>query len=202
MNVGLVVFEMDINVVALENSKTQLAEYASIPNRFLVESVYDVALVGNLKKEFELVERTIAVPYMKDYDAIAGEHPTRWGTRFDLSNWRFFVALAAGRRVGGAAVASKAPGLELLQDRADVAVLWDIRVAPEARGKGIGSALLRAAEAWTKASGCPELSVETQNINVPACKFYQRQGFVLVSANRLAYPAFPEEIQLLWNKVL
>jgi GNAT superfamily N-acetyltransferase len=197
-----VVFEMDINVVVLDNSKTQLAEYASIPNRFLVESVYDVARVGNLKKEFELVERTIAAPYVKDYDAIAGEHPTDWATRFDLSSWRFFAAVAEGRHVGGAAVALKTSGLELLQDRADIAVLWDIRVVPEARGKGIGAALFAAAEAWAKSRGCRELIVETQNINVPACRFYQRQGCMLVAANRLAYPEYPDEIQMLWRKTL
>ena len=186
----------------LEDTEGTLADYASVPNRFQVRSVFDVVPRTSVTDEFRLVERNLDVPYLKDYDAIAGEHPTQWGTRFDLSNWKFFVALAAGRRVGGAAVALKTPGLELLQERADIAVLWDIRVAPEARGKGIGSALFNAAATWARAKGCRELSVETQNINVPACRFYQRQGFVLVAANQLAYPEYPDEIQLLWRKDL
>ena len=83
-----------------------------------------------------------------------------------------------------------------------MAVLWDIRVSPEARGRGVGSALFAAAEAWAKARGCRELKVETQNVNVPACRFYMRQGCVLGAVNRRAYPGLPAEIQLLWYKDL
>src|ERR1051325_9045305 len=186
----------------LEDTENTLAEYATVPSQFQVRSVFDVVRETTRRDEVRLVERKLDVPYIKDYDAIEEEHPTQWKTRFDLSNWKFFVAVDGDRRVGGAAVALKTAGLELLQDRAGIAVLWDIRVGPEAREKGIGSALLRAAEASARGKGCLELSVETQNINVPSCRFYQRQGFVLVAANRFAYPAFPEEIQLLWRKAL
>jgi ribosomal protein S18 acetylase RimI-like enzyme len=81
-------------------------------------------------------------------------------------------------------------------------VLWDIRVSPDVRGKGIGSRLARRCEAWAISRGCRQLKVETQNINVRACRFYQRQGFDLRVVNRLAYPELPGEIQLLWYKEL
>jgi ribosomal protein S18 acetylase RimI-like enzyme len=81
-------------------------------------------------------------------------------------------------------------------------VLWDIRVVPERRGHGIGTALFRAAEAFAAARGCRELKVETQNVNVPACRFYQRHGCVLRTVNRFAYPALPDEVQLIWTKSL
>jgi GNAT superfamily N-acetyltransferase len=149
-----------------------------------------------------LVERNLKVPYVKDYDSIDGEHPTQWPARFDLSTWGFLSAHVAGRRVGGAAVAFNTPSLDMLDGRSDIAVLWDIRVAPEARGQGIGRALFHAAEAWSRARGCRKLIIETQNVNVPACRFYQRLGCELVAANRLAYPAFPNEIQLIWQKAL
>jgi len=42
--------------------------------------------------------------------------------------------------------------------------------------------------------------VETQNINVPACRFYARQAFVLGAVNRGAYPDLPHDVQLLWYK--
>ena len=88
----------------------------------------------------------------------------------------------------------------MLEGRSDLAVLWDIRVAPDARRRGIGAALMAAAERWAEAQGCAELKVETQNINVPACRFYARQGFTLREARRFAYPGLPDEIQLLWYR--
>ena len=63
-------------------------------------------------------------------------------------------------------------------------------------------ALFRAAEAWSRDRGCRQLKIETQNINVPACRFYLRQGCVLGGINRFAYREFPEEVQLLWYKDL
>jgi GNAT superfamily N-acetyltransferase len=66
----------------------------------------------------------------------------------------------------------------------------------------VGAALFRAAESWARARGCRQLKVETQNVNVAACRFYSRQGCVLTSVDRLAYPGLPGEIQFLWYKDL
>jgi ribosomal protein S18 acetylase RimI-like enzyme len=90
----------------------------------------------------------------------------------------------------------------MLEGREDLAILWDIRVSPEVRGQGIGSALFRAAEVRAGAEGCRQLKVETQNINVAACRFYARRGCVLRAANQMAYAEFPDEVQLLWYKDL
>ena len=46
------------------------------------------------------------------------------------------------------------------------------------------------------------MEAETQNVNVHACEFYTRHGFVLRSACRLAYPDLPDEVQFLWYKDL
>lgn len=179
-----------------------LEEYASVPIAFEVSTVLDVAEQGNGFTPFVLIERNLDVPYVKDYDAIAGEQPQLWASRFDVSNWGVFMAHIDGEHVGGAVVAFKSPELIMLEGRDDLAVLWDIRVSPEARGQGVGSALFRAAEAWAQARGCRYLKVETQNINVAACRFYARQGCVLTTVDRFAYPGLPEEIQLLWYKAL
>ena len=90
----------------------------------------------------------------------------------------------------------------MLEGRQDLAIVWDIRVLPEARGKGVGSALFREAEAWARAKGCRQLKVETQNINVVACRFYARHGCVLRAVNHMAYGEFPNEDQMLWYKDL
>jgi len=189
-----------MRVEVSEESATVLREYASVSIAFEVSSVFDVADVGE-GGGFVLTERALDAPYVKDYDAL-GEGPSRWAEIFDISNWGLLAASEGGRLVGGAAVAFDTPGLDMLEGRRDLAVLWDIRVSPEARGQGVGSALFGAAEAWAEAKGCRRLKVETQNVNVPACKFYMRRGCVLGAVNRSAYPGLPGETQLLWYKDL
>jgi GNAT superfamily N-acetyltransferase len=119
-----------------------------------------------------------------------------------MSNWVLFGAYVHGRRVGGAAGVFRTPTLAMLEGRTDLAILWDIRVSADARGKGIGSALFDAVERWAMSKDCLELKIETQNTNVAACKFYQRKGCALSAVNRGAYPGLPDEVQLLWNKML
>jgi len=108
----------------------------------------------------------------------------------------------SGSRVGGATVTFDTPGLTMLEGRRDLSVLWDIRIAPNARGKGIGSALFEKVEAWARAQGCRQLKIETQNVNVRACLFYARHGCELRAVHHAAYPGLPEEIQFLWYKDL
>jgi GNAT superfamily N-acetyltransferase len=179
-------------------SAVQLEEYSSISIAFTVERVLDVATGIEFSSGFRLTERPIDVPFEKDYDLMEG--PAQWGSRFDVSNWVLFVARADGIRVGSAAVAWKTPNLVMLDGRDDVAVLWDLRVAPGVRREGVGSALFRAVEAWAATHGILHINVETQNINLAACRFYAQQGCMLRAANPLAYPQLPDEIQLLWSK--
>lgn len=185
-----------------EDSAAALAKYARVPIAFEVREIFDVAEREDASGGFVLTKRRLDAPYVKDYDAIEEESPAHWAKRFDVTNWGFLAAYAVGERVGGAAVAFDSAGVHMVEGRADTAVLWDIRVAPQARGRGVGSALFRAAEAWAAARGCLRLKIETQNINVPACEFYARQGCELRAVDRFAYPRFPDEIQLLWYRAL
>ena len=183
-----------------EEKTASLEDYARIRMSFEVQQVLDVTTLHDGSGGFSLSERKLEAPYLKDYDAI--EHPLQWPRSFDISNWGFFVARSEGLRVGGAAVAFNTTGLTMLEDRKDLAVLWDIRVAAEARGQGVGATLFRAVEKWAVMRGCRRLKVETQNINVPACRFYSKQGCVLGAIHRFAYPEFPNEVQMLWYKDL
>ena len=177
-----------------------LAEYASVPISFQVRLVLDAVELDGGLGGLMLTERAVDIPYLKDYDLLDG--PETWDGRFDLRNWGWIAAREGGRRVGGAAVAFDTPGLDMLQRRRDLAVLWDIRVAPDARGRGIGAMLFRAAEAWAVSRGCREMKIETQNVNVPACRFYRRMGCELGGIHRFAYPTLPHEVQLLWHRAL
>jgi GNAT superfamily N-acetyltransferase len=191
-----------IPVQITEVQVTELDEYASISIAFEVPVVFDVLEQGGDVSDVVLSERVLGAPYVKDYDSIKGDAPNEWPIRFDVSNWGFLVAHIDGRRVGGAAIAFDTPGVDMLDGRRDVAVLWDIRIAAEPRRAGVGSALFRRVEAWARVRGCRRLEIETQNINVPACRFYARQGCTLGAVNRSAYPDLPNEIQLIWFKDL
>jgi GNAT superfamily N-acetyltransferase len=191
---------MDIQLS--EEPMTALAEHARISIAFQVDRVLDLALEDGGLGGFVLSERTLDSPYVKDYDAIAGQGPTRWATRFDLSKWGLIAAYSGGQRIGGAVIAFDTTDVHMLEERRDLAVLWDIRVIPNLRGQGVGSALFQAAEDWAVAKGCRQLKVETQSINVPACRFYARRGCMLGAINRFAYPDLPHEVQMLWYKDL
>lgn len=184
-----------------EEPASFLTEYARIPISFEVDRFFEVA-TGENRGEFILTERAVRAPSVKDYDAVQENGPILLQGRFDLSKWGVFSARVAGRIVAGAIVAFPSPDIGMLEERDDLALLWDIRVAHDARGKGIGSALLEAVKKWALGRGAARLEVETQNINVPACRFYERHGFVLRTVNEGAYRDFPDEIQLFWYKDL
>ena len=185
-----------------EEPLRHLSQHALISVAFEVDRVLDLVPMGDGLRGFELRERQLAAPYVKDYDAIVGNRPTDWQLRFDLSTWGLLSARLDGECVGGVAVAFKTQGLYMLEGRTDLAVVWDLRVSPAARGRKLGSALFSAAEQWAKARGCTQLKVETQNINVAACRFYASRGCELGAIHRFAYPELPGEIQLLWYKSL
>ncbi len=183
-----------------EENSSNLIEYGETPIAFTVDrklTVKERGLGGIV-----LEEHIVDPPYTKDYDASSGEGPLTWADRFDLSNWVFLSAFSGDIRLGGAAVAWNTPGVFMLEGRRDLAVLWDIRIHPEHQGKCVGSRLFNAAETWAIGKGCKYLKIETQNINVPACLFYRKQGCVLGAINTFAYPDLPDEICLLWYKNL
>lgn len=185
-----------------EEALTDLAEYARISIAFEVRSVLDLSVRDDGLGGFQLVERPVSPAFWKDYDAAPGNHPSDWPRRFDLSNWGLLSASLDGRRVGGAAIAFRTQRLTMLEDREDLAVLWNLRIAPPVRRQGVGQALFAEASRWAAARGCRWIKVETQNVNVPACRFYASQGCLLGAIDRFAYPELPDEVQLLWYKDL
>jgi GNAT superfamily N-acetyltransferase len=187
---------MTIEIV--EESSQALPEYAKVSIAFLVESQLRVEAVEGGLGGLRLIEEKVNPPYIKDYDREKEGGPERWPRRWDMSNWGILSVFEGAQRVGGAAIAWRTPRVNMLEGRDDLAVLWDIRVRPEYRAQGIGSKLFSRVVDWAKARGCRQLKIETQNINVPACRFYARQGCELGAIRRWAYPSLPQEVQLLW----
>ncbi|HYD53339.1 MAG TPA: GNAT family N-acetyltransferase [Gemmatimonadaceae bacterium] len=183
--------------IAREDAST-LAEYARVPIAFEVRETLGVTVLDSGLGGLVFHVEPVPTPYAKDYDQEPGNHPTDWPRRFDLREWAILAAWEDEARVGGAVVAWNTPGVESLEGRSDLPVLWDLRVAPGHRGRGVGAALFRAAAAWSAERGARQLAVETQNVNVGACRFYARQGCVLGAVHRFAYPTLPLEVQLRW----
>jgi ribosomal protein S18 acetylase RimI-like enzyme len=181
----------------VEESAAILPEYGHVPIAFWVRSRFRVELVCGGLGGLVLVEEQVD-PYLKDYDAIGGEGPAYWLETFDLSRWGVLSAFEDSQRIGGAVVAWNTPAVNMLEGRDDLAVLWDLRVHPEHRGRGIGRQLFDCAVAWARERRCRCFKVETQNINVPACRFYAQQGCELGAINLHAYGDASNEVQLLW----
>lgn len=80
----------------------------------------------------------------------------------------FLVARLGGRACGCGAVRSLGAG---------TAEIKRMYVAPEARGRGIGTALLRALEAEARALGAARLVLETGERQRDAVALYRRAGF-------------------------
>jgi len=60
-------------------------------------------------------------------------------------------------------------------------------VAPQARGQGVGRALMDSAIAFGRSIGSWCVWLETQNTNYPAVQFYQRYGFTLCGLDTRLY---------------
>lgn len=179
--------------------EAQFALYGAIPSRFTVVSRFRVEPIRGGLDGFSLREEAVAEPFVKD---CGNDGPTDWAEDFDVSGWGIFLARHGARPVGGAAVASGAPVYPMDRfQREDLAVLWDIRVHPEYRRQGIGTRLFDYAADWARRKGFGQLGVETQSVNIPACRFYARQGCVLGAVHRFGYAGCPDvadEAMLLW----
>ena len=58
---------------------------------------------------------------------------------------------------------------------AEVVSFW---VDPRARGRGVGSALLAAAEDWARAAGYPAVRIDVADDNAAAIALYERRSYV------------------------
>jgi GNAT superfamily N-acetyltransferase len=183
----------------LHISPADLARYAAIPMTVAVDTVFDLRLAQGGLGGIELVETAVR-PYVKDYDEFGG--PLSWPEEFDVSRWGFFLAVDNdGQALGAAAVAWNTNGVNMLEGRRDLSLLWDIRIHPDWRKRGLGRELFRHAAGWSRERGCVRMKIETQNVNVAACRFYAAQGCSLGDIRRFAYldePAVAHEVQLNW----
>ena len=84
----------------------------------------------------------------------------------------FFIAYRDGMPVGCGGIAFEN----------NLAELKRMYVRPAARGTGVGDAILERLSEEGRAGGFARLVLETGDAQVPAMRFYQRNGFVRCSA--------------------
>ncbi|MDP6455252.1 MAG: GNAT family N-acetyltransferase [SAR202 cluster bacterium] len=181
----------------------ELNEYAKIPMTVLVESIFKVDIIDSGFGGFQLSEQPVKNPWLKNYDDEGDDtNVAGWLEQFDVTNWSFLLAEVDGRIAGGATIASRTDGVHMLDSRDDLGVLWDLRVSDAFKRQGVGAALFRAAVDWQSSEGLKQVKIETQNVNVPACRFYAAMGCELRGIIHHSYaadgPPVDEEVQFHW----
>ncbi|GGA30985.1 GNAT family N-acetyltransferase [Dyella nitratireducens] len=88
----------------------------------------------------------------------------------DSDSARVLIASANHRRFLGTAMVFFRKGSR-------VARLYSIASLPEARGKGVGTALIEAAEAAARQRRCQSLRLEVRTDNDSAIRLYERLGY-------------------------
>ena len=172
-----------------------LSAYAAISIAFDVREAVQLPV-----DEGSLRCRRVSPAYRKDYDAMPGNHPRDWRTRFAVDRAEFMAAYSGGARIGGAVAVVEPSDVVRLGGENPFALLWDLRVAPDARGRGIGRALLAAMEERMHEIGVPGSLVETQDVNVAACRLYASAGYAIRRIDASAYPDLPGETQIIWTR--
>lgn len=179
-------------------SNERLSEYSRVPMSFYGNTILKVKSPDNGFDGFILEEKAVE-PFSKDYDLL--NSPLSWPQKFDVSNWKFYLAISEDKSVGGATLVVNSEEIHMLEGKKDLACLWDIRVHPDWRNKGLGRALFQRVARDAGESGFIWLKIETQNNNVSANKFYKKQGCQLSQIHLHAYYDVPEcrdEIMLVW----
>ena len=192
-----------MTVVIREIGCEEYARYAEVDPSYEVRSILRVVPVERGLGGLRLVEEPIARPYTKNADD-PGDSPASWPPPWETGAFTAFLATEGEATVGGAAVLTNPAGAFVLERRDTLAGLWDIRVQRDRRREGIGSRLLLHAAGWAAERGCTQLRIESQNVNVAACRFYARHC-VLGGVERFGYAACPDvahEAMLLWYRDL
>ncbi len=137
--------------------------------------------------QWSFTEELFPESYPKTYEDDSEDFFTQ---HMDVLDKAAYLAYLDGQCVGQ---------LVLKADWNGYCFIEDICVARDCRGRGVGSALIEKAKDWAKERELSGLALETQDNNLLACRFYQRQGFQLGGVNTLFYRNFHNpETALFW----
>jgi GNAT superfamily N-acetyltransferase len=128
-----------------------------------------VALTPDQERELEALNRIME----------AGDGVLRIGRLAGQGVGRALVFLRVTAAVEKAVLGASAPGFAGRLRRERSALLTDLVVAEEHRGRGIGRLLVRDALAVAAAAGCARLTLEVRRDNAPALRIYRELGFII-----------------------
>ena len=149
------------------SSPSDLVELEHLDTTFSTDVVFEVQSAPH---GFALVERSISPALRKQYHVAWDEL---------AASSAAIVAVREGVLIGVGALKYVA-----WNRRAVVSHLYVDRAA---RGRGVGTSILRELHARANALHARCLWVETQNVNAPAIRFYESQGFVFSGLDTSLY---------------
>jgi GNAT superfamily N-acetyltransferase len=174
-----------------------------IPNLPQIRPTYTSPTILGLEKSgdgleigWRLVERALPQPFDKgtlyDFDEVVQAEIRARLARPDETYQRVAVDEATKRLIGLLEVE--------IQAWNDTAILWNLMIDLAYRGQGLGRRLWHRALEFAQQAEVRAIMIETQNTNVPACKFYARMGCQLIGINELYYTndGLNTEIALFW----
>lgn len=172
-----------------------------IPNLSQIRPTYKSNTILTLERGgdgieigWQLVERTLAKPFDKgplyDFNESAQDEIRERLSRPDDTYQR--VADYEGRLVGIADAE--------IQQWNNTIFLWNLMIDLNYRGQGLGRRLWHRVVEFARDSEVRAITAETQNTNVPACRFYLRMGCKLTGFNEALYAndGANREIALFW----
>jgi len=128
-------------------------------------------------KEWVTYEEFLDVPYTKTYR----DDVYKTDKYIDNFDGAAFVAIFDGKCVGC---------LRISRRWNNNALVDDLLVDADHRGHGVGTMLMDAAVQWSRENEYHGVSLETQDYNLLACRFYIKYGFKLGGIDRHVNDAF------------
>jgi streptothricin acetyltransferase len=152
-------------------------------------SLTNINDVNKVDNTFEVKSRI--APYMKEgqFGYTLEEVPVAYGKSYRNDEFDYTTHIGNPDKTAYLAyINSEAVGqIALSRWWNKLAWIEDIRVDGKYRRTGVGTKLMDAAISWARETGMPGIMIETQDINVPACLFYQQYGFTLGGVDRMLY---------------
>lgn len=146
---------------------TDLEKLEQLDTSFETHSIYEVLRQA---RGFSIVERSVQPPLRKCYTI----------------DWRELESADAAvvAELDGTLAGVAALEYETWNRRAVISHLY---VDRSVRGQGVGQRLLQELQRHAIVLGARVLFAETQNVNVPAIRFYERNDFTLVGLDTSLY---------------
>ncbi|HZK34901.1 MAG TPA: GNAT family N-acetyltransferase [Bacillota bacterium] len=150
------------NIYIVKADRTNIDQVNNMDNRFIVDSK------AVLKMEEDQIQYRLEriAAFIKKYPN--EERPIDYTDYVDNPDKAIYLAYSEDKAIGQIIIRSHWN---------KYAIIEDVRVDISYRKQGIGRRLVGHAKEWGKQKGLAGLTLETQNNNIRACKFYESCGF-------------------------